>query len=127
MIEKKWFIRTKTLEIKGSYTRDEIIVFIDDNTITNDDEICSGNGFWFKISENDLLMNYLFKNIIQEFDPSSKTKTTLSKLDKNSNKRQEDSTIGKVFDYIQNKKLKNTFLNHFKKYKKQLTEKKEDE
>ena len=68
---KNWLIRTKTNYILGPVSREKLIELIDTGSLTDEDEICSGNGFWFYFREKDLLNHYLINGQKQEFNPVS--------------------------------------------------------
>ena len=64
---KNWLIRTLEYEIKGPVTKERVIELIKDGTLREEDEISSGNGYWFWIKEKDLLEKYLYGTEEQSF------------------------------------------------------------
>ena len=53
----------------GPVTKEEVIEMIESGTLSNGDEISSGNGYWFWIKEKDLLEKYLYGTETQSFNP----------------------------------------------------------
>jgi len=43
------------------------------------DEVTSGNGFWFSLKEKDLVDKFLYGDIPQGYNPISESKSVLSK------------------------------------------------
>lgn len=68
-MKKNWLIRTKNNHILGPVSKDKIKELIQKGSIKGDDEICSGNGYWFFIREQDLVAKYVFGDNIQDFNP----------------------------------------------------------
>lgn len=75
--ERNWLIRTKHFQILGPVSKNKIVEFIEKGSLSGDDEICSGNGYWFSISESDLVDKYIFGNVPQSFNPISEAATIL--------------------------------------------------
>jgi hypothetical protein len=77
-MNKNWLIRTKNNHILGPVSREKIKELIGNGTIKGDDEVCSGNGYWIYIREQELLSKYIMGgaeqgfNPVQEAQPSSK-------------------------------------------------------
>ncbi|MFG1503451.1 hypothetical protein [Halobacteriovorax sp. ZH5_bin.2] len=78
MDNRNWLIRTKSNKILGPLSKQKVIEFVQDGTLTDEDEICSGNGYWFWIKEEDLLNRYLFGEEEQNFNPVSEAKTKVA-------------------------------------------------
>ncbi len=68
---KNWLIRTKTNYILGPISRDKLLELIQSGSLTDEDELCSGNGFWFYYREKDLLNYHLVGDHKQNFNPVS--------------------------------------------------------
>lgn len=66
---KNWLIRTKNNFILGPVSKKKIIELIEKETIKRDDEVCSGNGYWFHIKETELVNRYLINGEVQGFNP----------------------------------------------------------
>lgn len=98
-MEKNWLIRTKSNHILGPISKDKVLELFNNGSIKPDDEICSGNGFWFFIREDDLVKRYLLGDEPQGFNPISEAKNVLTqaapKLSEVEN-RDEITQIGKV-------------------------------
>lgn len=78
MAEKNWLIRTKNKQILGPATKQKIIELIQNGSLTSEDEITSGNGYWFWIKEDDLLEKYIFGEEPQMFNPISEAEDVLT-------------------------------------------------
>ena len=66
---KNWLIRTSTDQLLGPATKEKIIELLDRGMLIDDDEISSGNGYWFWIKEKELLNRYIYGNEVQPFNP----------------------------------------------------------
>ena len=77
-MEKNWLIRTKSNHILGPVSKDKVLELYHNGTVKPDDEICSGNGFWFYIREDDMVAHYLSGSEIQGFNPISEAKDVLT-------------------------------------------------
>lgn len=75
---KNWLIRTKQKQILGPVTKEKLISFVEKGALGPEDEVMSGNGYWFALKEKELLDKYLLGDIPQSFDPISEAKTVLS-------------------------------------------------
>jgi hypothetical protein len=73
-MDKNWLIRTKSNHILGPVSKEKVQELYRNGSIKPDDEICSGNGFWFFIRENDLIARYLLGDEVQGFNPVSEAK-----------------------------------------------------
>jgi hypothetical protein len=77
-VTKDWLIRTKQKQILGPVSKEKLISFVEKGALGSEDEISSGNGYWFALKEKDLLDKYVLGDIPQSFDPISEAKTVLS-------------------------------------------------
>ncbi len=75
---KNWLIRTKSNHILGPVSKEKVNELYQNGSIKQDDEICSGNGYWFFIRESDLVEKYLLGNQHQSFNPISEAKDVLT-------------------------------------------------
>jgi hypothetical protein len=80
----KWMIRTRTNHIFGPISKEKLIELIDEKSIAAEDEVCSGNGYWFFLRESDLVKKYIYSESTQDFNPVSEALNE-------SNKRKEYS------------------------------------
>ncbi|MCP4913453.1 MAG: hypothetical protein GY909_10055 [Oligoflexia bacterium] len=71
MSEKNWLIRTQQKQLLGPVSKEKIIEFVEKGSLTGEDEITSGNGYWFWVKEKDLLEKYLYGDVPQTFNPIS--------------------------------------------------------
>jgi len=77
-MEKNWLIRTKNNHILGPVTKEKVRELFENGSIKGDDEICSGNGYWFFVREKDLVEKYLLSDNEQDFNPVSEAETVLA-------------------------------------------------
>lgn len=77
-MSKNWLIRTRSNHILGPVSKEKVLDLYNNGSIKPDDEICSGNGYWFFIREDDLVKKYLLGNEIQSFNPISEAKDVLT-------------------------------------------------
>ncbi len=101
-MNKNWLIRTKSNHILGPVSKDKVLELYKNGSIKGDDEVCSGNGFWFFIREKDLIEKYLTGMTVQPFNPISEAKDVLTS-DESSHDVPESTTddvtqIGKAFN-----------------------------
>ena len=75
---KNWLIRTKSNHILGPISKEKVVELYQNGSIKADDEICSGNGYWFFIREIDLVNKYLLGSHPQSFNPISEAKDILT-------------------------------------------------
>ncbi len=73
-MEKNWLIRTKSNHILGPISKEKVLELYNNGSIKQDDEICSGNGYWFYVREDDLVAKYLLGKETQSFNPISEAK-----------------------------------------------------
>lgn len=77
-MEKNWLIRTKSNHILGPVSKEKVLELYHNGSIKADDEVCSGNGYWFFIREDELVSKYLTGNKVQGFNPISEAKDVLT-------------------------------------------------
>ncbi len=68
-MNRVWLIRTKNNHILGPVTKEKIQELIANGTIKGDDEVCSGNGYWVYVREQDLIAKYVVSAQEQGFNP----------------------------------------------------------
>ncbi len=68
-MDKNWLIRTKSNHILGPVSRDKVLELVRNGSIRPEDELCSGNGYWFYLREKDLYERYLVGGETQAFNP----------------------------------------------------------
>ena len=79
-MKKNWLIRTKNNHILGPVSLKKIKELISNESLHEDDEISSGNGYWFFIREKDLVDKYIHKEKPQGFNPISEAVTSIADL-----------------------------------------------
>lgn len=80
---KSWLIRTSNNYIFGPLSKNKIVELYENGSLQPDDEICSGNGFWFYIKEEELIQKYLMGETKQDFNPVSEALDVLTAVDIN--------------------------------------------
>ena len=68
-MRKSWLIRTKNNHILGPVSKDKIKELLKNGSIKGDDEICSANGHWIYVREDELIEKYVTGETKQEFNP----------------------------------------------------------
>ncbi len=96
-MSKNWLIRTKTNHILGPISKDKVLELLQNGSIKADDEVCSGNGFWFFIREDDMVARFLMGREQQTFNPISEAKDILTSPAK-TQVDEEDITMVGGFD-----------------------------
>ena len=74
-MEKNWLIRTHQNQILGPISKERVIELIRKGNLISEDEICSGNGFWFQVKEKELLDKHIYSDEKQAFNPVSEAKS----------------------------------------------------
>ena len=76
--EKNWLIRTTNFQILGPVSKEKIIEFVNKGSLKGDDEVTSGNGYWFLVKEKDLLEKYVLGDVPQTFNPITEAPNILT-------------------------------------------------
>ncbi len=92
-MERNWLIRTTQHQILGPISKEKVVEFFNKGALGPEDELCSGNGYWFSIKEKDLIEKYLIGDIPQGFNPISEAPTVLSAKNKNEGTSSLNRTI----------------------------------
>lgn len=71
MMEKQWLIRTRNKKLLGPVSKSKILELLEKGSLTGDDELCMGNGYWFWVREKNLVERYLYGPHDQPFNPVS--------------------------------------------------------
>lgn len=77
-MDKNWLIRTKSNHILGPVSKEKVTELFQNGSLKANDEICTGNGFWFYIREEDMIERFLLGNEKQSFNPLSEAKDVLT-------------------------------------------------
>ena len=77
-MERNWLIRTSQDQILGPVAKAKVVEFLDKGALGLNDEVCSGNGYWFYIKEKDLVDKYIYGDIPQNYNPISEAKTVIA-------------------------------------------------
>jgi len=80
--EKRWLIRTRSKQILGPASKEKIISLLEKSSLSDDDELTSGNGYWFWVKEKALVDKYLYEGAKQGFNPISEAETKLGSIEK---------------------------------------------
>lgn len=78
-MERNWLIRTTQNQILGPVAKTKLLEFLQKGALGLNDEVSSGNGYWFSLKEKDLVEKYLNGDIPQGYNPISESKSVLSK------------------------------------------------
>lgn len=78
---KNWLLRLKSKDILGPISKGKAIELYKNGSIKPEDELCSGNGYWFYVKEKDLVQRYLLGDEIQSFNIISEAVDVLRKGD----------------------------------------------
>lgn len=96
-MDKNWLIRTKSNHILGPISKEKVLELYHNGSIKPDDEVCSGNGYWFFIREEELVAKYLLGRNVQGFNPISEAKDVLTNTAQSrmteGNQSQDDITM----------------------------------
>ncbi len=76
-MNRTWLIRTKKNKILGPLSKEKVFELYESRDLTENDEICSGNGYWFWIKEKELVKKYLLGDTEQSFNPVCEAQTVL--------------------------------------------------
>lgn len=77
-MDKNWLIRTKSNHILGPISKEKVVELYKNGSIKADDEVCSGNGYWFFIREEEMVERFLTGSETQTFNPISEAKDVLT-------------------------------------------------
>ncbi len=91
---KNWLIRTKSNHILGPISKDKVLELLQNGSIKADDEVCSGNGFWFFIREDEMVARYLLGREQQMFNPISEAKDVLTFPPRNQVQEEDITRVG---------------------------------
>lgn len=75
--ETLWLVRTQQKQLLGPIDLAALLDLIAEGVLADEDEVCSGNGYWFKLSEKELVQKYIYKKHSQGFDPVSDVESVL--------------------------------------------------
>jgi hypothetical protein len=92
-MEKNWLIRTKSNHILGPVSKEKVIELYNNGSIKAEDEICSGNGYWFYIRETELVERFLTGTEVQTFNPMSEAKDVLTSRSSQPSLYEDDITM----------------------------------
>lgn len=79
-MNKMWLIRTSKKQIAGPVSTEKVLQFIKKDALKDEDEICSGNGYWFYLREKDLVDQFLIGKEIQPFNQITEAITVLAQI-----------------------------------------------
>ncbi len=78
-MERNWLIRTTQNQILGPIPKFKVVEFLEKGALGLDDEVVSGNGYWFSLKEKELVDKYLYGDVPQGYNPISESKSVLAK------------------------------------------------
>jgi phage tail protein X len=80
-MERNWLIRTTQNQVLGPVAKQKLLEFIEKGALGLNDEVTSGNGYWFSLREKELVDKYIYGDIPQGYNPISESKSVLAKLE----------------------------------------------
>lgn len=89
-MEKNWLIRTKNNHILGPVSKNKVRELLAKGSIKADDEVCSGNGYWFYVREKELVEKYITGEAPQDFNPVAEAQSVLVSKSKEQNQDEQD-------------------------------------
>lgn len=95
-MERNWLIRTTQYQILGPVSKEKVVEFFKKGALGPDDEICSGNGYWFLVKEKDLVDKYLLGDMPQGFNPISEAPTVVAVKKKTDHTSTLNRTVAKT-------------------------------
>ena len=66
------------MQILGPVSIDKVQELMDKNSLRAEDELSSGNGYWFALRETNLVEKYIQNRVAQDFNPISEAPTVLA-------------------------------------------------
>jgi hypothetical protein len=93
-----WLIRTSDNLILGPVSKERVIELVSTDSLLPEDELCSGDGFWFFIREEELYNAYLLEGIEQGPNPiqealESDEEVSLPKIERRNEKKKKKTVI----------------------------------
>ena len=76
--QRKWLIRTQHNKIVGPLTKEKIVELVEGEKLNPNDELCSGNGYWFWFKEKDLVDKFIFGDTLQDYNPIREAESKLA-------------------------------------------------
>lgn len=95
-MEKNWLIRTRSNHILGPVSKEKVLELLRNGSIKADDEVCSGNGYWFFIRETELVNRFLLGEELQGFNPISEAKDVLHTASVPAQKDEDITLVGSL-------------------------------
>lgn len=78
-MERNWLIRTSQNQVLGPVAKQKLLEFIEKGALGTNDEVTSGNGYWFSLREKELVDKYIYGDIPQGYNPISESKSVLAR------------------------------------------------
>ncbi len=91
-MNKNWLIRTKNNHILGPVSIGKIKTLLENNSLNLEDELCSGNGYWFSVKEDELVQKYINDETPQSYNPVSEAQTNLARSSHEENQEDREHT-----------------------------------
>lgn len=103
-MKKNWLIRTANNYILGPISKNKLVELIESKALKPDDEVSSGNGYWFYIREKEFVEKYIYNDNTQNFlcidldDEINVEKSNQEELNSQSDEISNDSNEQKLPD-----------------------------
>jgi len=115
-MNKNWLIRTKNNHILGPVSIGKIRTLLENNSLNLEDELCSGNGYWFSVKEDELVQKYIHDEIPQSYNPVSEAQTNLARFSNeetqdNSEHTDDVTKVGLSLDILSDEGTSDNLLN----------------
>lgn len=63
----------------GPVSLEKLKELLENKSLKPEDEVCSGNGYWFYVKEKELLERYVYSGVKQSFNPVSEADSVVAK------------------------------------------------
>ncbi len=96
----KWMIRTKHNHLLGPISKSKLLELLDSKSLDSDDELCAGNGYWFKVKESEYIDRFVKGAELQGFNPVSEALSEERQREEDRRGANLDSLIEKTHEVV---------------------------
>ncbi|OFZ39117.1 MAG: hypothetical protein A2385_08065 [Bdellovibrionales bacterium RIFOXYB1_FULL_39_21] len=79
-------------------SRDKIVSLVEKNALGEEDELCSGNGFWFQVRDNEMIDKHLIGAALQDFNRISESVSVLTSPPSDAQIKSSSEKVSKVLE-----------------------------
>ncbi len=112
--ERNWIIRTRSMQILGPVSIGKVHELIEKNSLRAEDELSSGNGYWFAFREAELVEKYVVNQEPQGFNPITEANTVVArsntKVDSPKERRAEEEEVAPSLEDLEYPDMADTGL-----------------